>query len=165
MAMSILEQWGKSILVLFGIAIGAWAQPSVPLKGYSYPSDGFAMKFPYAPQPHRDRVHPDFNVYTVRLGQHAALSVRMIADAQTCDAALGKLKSMAASQNVAIREFSVSGRPAWEEKEHSRSGGGMVFERYVCGAGRFYVLTLAWPETERRPSVGVDIMDSFRLLK
>lgn len=123
------------------------------------------MKFLYAPEPHRDRVHPDFDVYTVRIGQHAALSVRVIIDARTCDAARKKLKSMAASLNVAVREFSVSGRPAWDRKEHSRSSGGMVFERYVCGAGRFYILTLGWSETEPRPSVGMDMIDSFRLLK
>ncbi len=79
-------------------------------------------------------------------------------------AALGKLKSMAASQNETIREFSVSGRPAWEEMEHTR-GGDRLFERYVCGVGRYYVLSFVWPASESRPQLGAGIMDSFRLIK
>ncbi len=71
---------------------------------------------------------------------------------------------MAASENQSIREFTVSGRPAWEEPERLR-GDGMVFERYVCGSGRYYLLTLGWPASESRPQLGVEIMDSFRLVK
>jgi hypothetical protein len=72
---------------------------------------------------------------------------------------------MAASQNVVIREFSVSGRPAWEEKEHRSGGGNMILERYVCATGRYYLLTLGWAANESRPELGVEIMDSFRLLQ
>jgi hypothetical protein len=135
---------------------------STPLKEYSYPSDGFAIKFPYAPEPHLDSVHPDFKVWTVHLSQHAAISIRLKVDSQPCDDALAKLKSIA---NVPIREFTVSGRPVWEEKEHVRGGNSMVFERYVCGLGRYYLLTLGWPASESRPQLGVEIMDSFRLVK
>jgi hypothetical protein len=48
------------------------------------------------------------------------------------------------------RRVLVSGRPAWEEKEDLR-GNTMLFERYVCGVGRFYVLTFVWPASESRP--------------
>jgi hypothetical protein len=58
----------------------------------------------------------------------------------------------------------VSGRPAWEEKEWPR-GDSTVFERWVCGVGRYYVLTLSWPSSESRPQLGMEIMDSFRLVK
>jgi hypothetical protein len=88
---------------------------STPLKEYSYPSDGFAIEFPYSPQPHTDSIHSDFKVWTVHLSQTASISIRLKVDSQPCDVALAKLKSMAASQNESIREFSVSGRPAWEE--------------------------------------------------
>jgi hypothetical protein len=137
---------------------------STPLKDYSYPSDGFAVKFPYAPEPHSDSTDPSRKVWTIRLSQRAAISIRLIPESRPCDVALGELKSMAASKNVPIREFTVSGRPAWEEKEWSR-GGSMVFERWVCDVGRFYVLTLSWPASESRPQLGVEIMDSFHLVK
>ena len=92
----------------------------------------------------------------------AALSIRLKVDPNLpCDAALEKLKKIA---NVPIREFTVSGRPAWEEKEWRR-GDSMVFERYVCGIDRYYLLTLGWPVGESRPQLGVEIMDSFRLVK
>ena len=136
--------------------------PAPPLKEYSYPSDGFAAKFPYAPQPHTDFVNPDFKVWTVYLSQHAALSIRLKVDPNLpCNAALEKLKKIA--DGVPIREFTVSGRPAWEEKDWRR-GDSMVFERYVCGIGRYYLLTLGWPASESRPQLGVEIMDSFRLV-
>jgi len=134
---------------------------STPLKEYWYPSDGFAIKFPYAPEPHLDSVHPDFKVWTVHLSQHAAISIRLKMDSQPCDDALAKLKSMA---NVPIREFTVSGRPVWEEKEHPR-GDTILLERYVCGVGRYYVLTFVWRASESRPKLGLEILDSFRLVK
>jgi hypothetical protein len=137
---------------------------STPLKEYSYPSDGFAIKFPYAPEPHPDSIFPDFKLWTIRLSQRSAISIRVKLDSQPCDAALEKLKSMAKAQNVPIRESSVNGRPVWEEKEHLR-GDTMLFERYVCGVGRYYVLTFVWPASEPRPQLGVEIMDSFRLVK
>jgi len=135
-----------------------------PLKEYSYPPDGFAMKFPYAPDPHTDSIHSDFKVWTVHLSQRASISIRLKVDSQPCDVAREKLRSMAKAQNVSIREFSVSGRPAWEEEEHL-SGDSMLLERYVCGVGRYYVLTFGWPASESRPQLGVEIMNSFRLVK
>jgi len=140
------------------------ASPSIALKEYSYPSDGFAIKFPYAPEPHTDLADSAFKVWTIHLRQRAAVTIRLRADSMPCDVALGKLKSIAKAQNVPIREFSVSGRPVWEEKEHLL-GDTMLFERYVCGVGRFYVLTFIWPASESRPQVGLEIMDSFRLVK
>lgn len=137
---------------------------STPLKEYSYPSDGFAIKFPYAPNPHTDSTSPDFKVWTIHPSQHGAISIRVKVDSEPCEVALDKLKTMARAQNVPIREFSVSGRPVWEEKEHPR-GDTMLFERYVCGLGRYYLLTFIWPATESRPQLGVEIMDSFRLIK
>jgi hypothetical protein len=137
---------------------------STALKEYSYPSDGFAIKFPYAPEPHTDSIHPDFKVWTIHLSQHAAISIRLKLDSQPCDVALEKLKSIAQAENVPIREFSVSGRPAWEGKEHLR-GDTMLLERYVCGVGRYYVLTFVWPAGESRPQLGMEVMDSFRLVK
>jgi hypothetical protein len=138
--------------------------PSTTLKAYSYPSDGFAIKFPYAPEAHTDSTNPDFKVWTIRLSHGAAISVRLKVDSLPCDAGLERLKSIAKAQNVPIREFSVSGRPAWEEKEHLR-GDTMLFERYVCGVGRYYILTFVWPASESRPQLGVEIMESFRLVK
>jgi len=137
---------------------------SLPLKEYSYASDGFAIKLPYSVEPHTDSVHPDFKVWTVHLGQQAAISIRRKVDPEPCDVALDKLKSMAKAQNVPIREFSVSGRPAWEEKDRPR-GDTMFLERYVCGVGRYYVLSFVWPTSESRPQLGVEMMDSFRLVK
>jgi hypothetical protein len=64
-------------------------------------------------------------VWTIHLSDGAAISIRLKADSQPCDVALEKLKSMA---NVPIREFSVSGRPVWEEKEHPR-GNTILLER------------------------------------
>jgi hypothetical protein len=160
----------RSLLVfctLVGAMFGQQApkvRTSTPLKEYSYPSDGFAIKFPYAPEAHLDSTNPDYKVWTNHLSGRAAISIRRKVDSEPCDVALGKLKSMAASKNVSIREFTVSGRPAWEEKEWPR-GGSMIFERYVCGVGRYYVLTLSWPASEPRPQLGVEIMDSFRLVK
>lgn len=121
-----------------------------PSKEYSYPSDGFAMKFPYAPNPHTDSIHPDFKVWTVNLAQRAAISIRLKVDSQPCDFALEKPRSLAKIENVSIKEFSVSGRPAWEEKEHIR-GNTMLLERYVCGIGRYYVMTFVWPASDSRP--------------
>ena len=137
---------------------------STPLKEYSYATDGFAIKFPYAPEPHTDSTNPDFKAWTIHLSQSAAISVRLKVDSLPCDVGLDRLKSMAKAQNVPIREFSVSGRPVWEEKEH-RVGDTMLFERYVCGVGRYYILTFVWPVSESRPQLGVEIMDSFRLVK
>jgi hypothetical protein len=158
------------LLVVCGLAGAMFGQglaktpASTPLKDYSYPSDGFAVKFPYAPEPHSDSAYPDRKVWTIRLSQRAAISIRLIMDSRPCDVARGQLKSMAASRNVPISEFTVSGRPAWEAKEWPR-GGSMVFERYVCGVGRFYVLTLSWPASESRPQLGVEIVDSFHLVQ
>lgn len=155
------------VCALVGAAVGQ-EPPKMPgstaLKEYSYPSDGFAIKFPYAPEQHTDSINPDFKVWTIHLNQRAAISIRLKVDSQPCNVALEKLKSMAKAQNVPIREFSVSGRPAWEEKEHPR-GDTMLFERYVCGVGRYYVLTFVWPGSEPRPHLGLEIMDSFRLVK
>lgn len=153
----------KALCVLLCLAIPA-APASTALKEYSYAADGFAIKFPYAPEPHPDRVHPDFKVWTIQLSQRAAISIRVIVDSRPCDVALGQLKGMAKAKNVPIREFSVSGRPAWEEKERLLSDYGMILERYVCGMGRYYVLTLMWPPSEPRPELGIEIMNSFRLL-
>ena len=156
------------ILCAFSAAMLAQQSPKTPaptpLKEYSYPSDGFAMKFPYAPDPHTDSIHPDFKVWTVHVSQRAAISIRLKLDSQPCDVALEKLKGMAKAANVPIREFSVSGRPAWEEKEHLR-GDAMLLERYVCGVGRYYMLTFVWPASEPRPQLGMQIMDSFRLIQ
>ncbi len=158
----------RSVLVVCALVVATFGQgspktsTSTPLKEYSYPSDGFAIKFPYAPEPHLDSIHRDFKVWTIHLSQRASISIRLKVDPDLpCDAALEKLKGMA---NVPIREFTVSGRPAWEEKEWRR-GDSMVFERYVCGIGRYYLLTLGWPASESRPQLGVEIMDSFRLVK
>jgi len=159
----------KSLLVVVALAGTVFGQESkapasTALKEYSYPSDGFAIKFPYAPEPHTDAVNPDFKVWTIHLGHQGAISIRRKVDSEPCDVALDKLKSMTKEQNIPIREFSVSGRPVWEEKEHPR-GNTMLLERYVCGFGRYYVLTFVWPATESRPQLGVDMMDSFRLIK
>ena len=160
----------RSLLAVFALVGAMFGQESpkvptsAPLKEYSYSSDGFAIKFPYAPEPHTDAVNPDFKVWTVHLGQQAAISIRRKVDSEPCDVALDKLKSMAKDQKVPIREFSVSGRPAWEEKERPR-GDTMFLERYVCGVGRYYVLSFVWPASESRPQLGVEMMDSFRLVK
>ncbi|HVR25329.1 MAG TPA: hypothetical protein VMU26_18650 [Candidatus Polarisedimenticolia bacterium] len=157
----------RLLLVVFALVGAVLGQSSpkksasTPLKEYSYASDGFAIKFPYAPEPHTDSIHPDFKVWTVHLSDGAAISIRLKADSQPCDVALEKLKSMA---NVPIREFSVSGRPAWEEKEHPR-GDAILLERYVCGVNRYYVLTFVWPTSKSRPQLGLEILDSFRLVK
>ena len=137
---------------------------STPLKEYSYPSDGFAIKFPSPTEPHTDSVHPDFKVWTVHLNQNAAISIRLKVDSQPCDAAFEKLKSMAKTQNETIKELSVSERPMWEEQERSR-GKTRLLERYVCGYGRYYVITFVWPANQSRPQLGMQIMDSFRLVK
>ena len=154
------------VCVLVGVMFGQGSPktpPSTALKEYSYTSDGFAIKFPYAPEPHADSIHPDFKVWTIHLmSQHAAISIRLKLDSLPCDVALKRLKSMA--QDLPIREFSVSGRPAWEEKEHLR-GDTMLLERYVCGVGRYYLLTFTWPARESRPQLGMAVMDSFRLVK
>src|ERR1041385_1226618 len=96
----------RSSLLLVCVLVGAGfaQQPSktptsAQLKEYSYPSDGFAIKLPYAPEPHTDPVNTDFKVWTIRLNQLSAISIRLKLDSQPCDVALGKLKSMAASQN------------------------------------------------------------------
>ncbi len=122
------------------------------------------MKFPYAPDPHADANHPDFKVWTVQLGRGSAISTRPKIDSQPSDVALEKLKSLAHAEDVSIRESSVSGRPMWEEQEHSR-GDAMLLERYVCGVGRFYVLTCVWPAGKPQPGLGIEIMDSFRLVQ
>jgi hypothetical protein len=157
----------QTLLVFFllaGTMSGQKTAKTLAWKEYVYASDGFAAKFPYAPEPHTDATNPDFKVWTIQLGHGAAISIRLKRDSQPCDVALGKLKSMTASNHIEIREFTVSGRPAWEEKDWAR-GNGMVFERYVCGEGRYYILTLSWPTGDPRPQGGVDIMDSFRLVK
>ena len=155
------------VCALVGVALGqapAKTPQSSALKEYSYPSDGFAIKFPYRPEPHTDSIHPDFKVWTVHFGQGATISLRLKLDSTPCDVALEKLKSMAQAGNIPIREFAVSGRPAWEEKEHLR-GQTMLLERYVCGIDRYYVLSFVWPAGESRPQLGMDILDSFRLVK
>jgi hypothetical protein len=162
-----MSKWLLIVCALVGamFAQGPSKTPtSAPLKEYSYPSDGFAIKLPSAVDPHTDPMHPDFKVWTVHLGQRAAISMRVKLDSQPCDIALGKLKSIAASQNETIKEFSVSGRPAWEENEHLR-GSDKLLERYVCGVGRYYVLSFVWPASESRPQLGMEILDSFRLVK
>jgi len=140
------------------------APAPTPLKEYSYPSDGFSMKFPYAPEPHTDSIRSYFKVWTIHLSQGAAISMRLKLDSEPCDVVLEKLKNMAKAQSLSIREFSVSGRPAWEEKEHAR-GDTVVLERFVCGIGRYYVLTFVWPPNQPRPQLGMEVMDSFRLIK
>lgn len=160
----------RALLIVFALVVAVWGQEphkaptSVPLKEYSYPSDGFAIKFPYAPEPHTDSIHPDFKVWTIHLSQRAAISLRRKIDSEPCDVAFQKLKRMADAQNVPIRESSVSGRPMWEEKDHPR-GDTMILERYVCGSGRYYVLTFVWPANESRPQLGMETLDSFRLVK
>lgn len=154
------------VCTIMGVMLGQerpQTRASVPLKEYSYASDGFAAKFPYSPEPHLDAVHPDFKVWTIQLGQRAGISIRLKVDPQPCNVALGKLKSMAKAQNVPLRKLSVSGRPAWEET-HRFSADSMGFERYVCGFGRYYILTLVWPANEARPELGTEIMNSFRLI-
>jgi hypothetical protein len=137
---------------------------STPLKEYSYPPDGFAIKFPYAIEPHTDSIHSDIKVWTVHVSESATISIRRKVDPEPCDVALEKLKSMASARGVPIREFSVSGRPAWEEKERPR-GEVMLLERYVCGIGRYYVFTFVWPASESRPQLGMEIIDSFRIVE
>lgn len=155
------------VCALVGVMLGQ-GPPKTPrstaLKEYSYPSYGFAIRFPYAPLPHTDPIHPDFKLWTIHFSHRAGISIRLKLDSQPCDVALEKLKSMAQADNVPIREFSVSGRPAWEEKEHLR-GDTMLLERYVCGVGRYYLLTFVWPADESRPQLGMEVMDSFRLVK
>jgi hypothetical protein len=162
-----MKRWVLVICALGGVIFGQQRHQtpsSVPLKEYSYASDGFAVKFPFPTEPHTDSVHPDFKVWTVHLNQGAAISIRLKVDSQPCDAALEKLKDLAKAQNETIKEFSVSGRPMWEEQERSR-GSTRLFERYVCGYGRYYVITFVWPADQSRPQLGMQIMDSFRLVK
>lgn len=151
------------IILVLCTVIASAQQPASQMREYLYASEGFAIKFPYAPQPHADRLHPDWTVYTVRLAQRAAVSIRIIEDSQPCGLAFNKLKELAASDNTAIREFSVGGRPAWEEKDRDRGDGNMIFERYVCGRERYYVLSFGWPAREPKPNAGMRIIDSFRL--
>jgi hypothetical protein len=155
------------ICVLGGVIFGQ-QQPkptsSSPLKDYSYPSDGFEVKFPSPTEPHTDSVHPDFKVWTVHLNHGAAISIRLKVDSEPCDAAFEKLKRMAKAQNETIKEASVSGRPMWEEQERPR-GNTRLIERYVCGYGQYYVLTFVWPANQSRPQLGMEIMDSFRLVR
>ena len=158
----------KLVLVIFalgGVVFGQQRQISSPatLKEYSYPSDGFAVKFPSPTEPHTDSVHPDFKVWTAHLNAGATITIRLKVDSQPCDSALEKLKGMAKAQNETIKELSVSGRPMWEEQERSR-GNTRLFERYVCGYGRYYVITFVWPADQSRPQLGMQIMDSFRLV-
>ena len=132
----------RSSLVICAICGVIFAQQrpklsgSAALREYSYASDGFAVKFPYAPEPHSDSIHPDFKVWTIHLTEGAAISIRLKVDSQPCDSALEKLKSMAKAQNLTIRELSVSGRPMWEEPERPLANTKLL-ERYVCGYGRY----------------------------
>jgi len=131
------------ICVLSGVIVGQQRPKltsSSPLKEYSYPSDGFAVKFPSPTEPYTDSVHSDFKLWTVHVNHGAAISIRLKVDSEPCDAALEKLKGMANAQNETIKELSVSGRPMWEEQERPR-GNTRLFERYVCGYGKYYVLT------------------------
>jgi hypothetical protein len=151
-------------VLLLCIAIPLTAE-TASLKEYSYPSDGFAVKFPYSPEAHSDAIHPDFKVWTTHLSPQASISIRRKVDSQPCDVALSKLKSIAAAQRVSLKELSVSGRPAWEHTNRAADGKSMVTERYICGFGRYYILTLGWPASEPRPELGIEIMNSFRLIK
>jgi hypothetical protein len=60
------------------------------------------IKFPYAPEPHTDSIHPDFKVWTIHLSEGAAISIRLKADSQPCDVALEKLKSMSNVPNQRV---------------------------------------------------------------
>jgi hypothetical protein len=40
-----------------------------------------------------------------------------------------------------------------------------MLERYVCGYGKYYVMTFVWPAKDPQPKLGLEIMDSFRLIK
>src|SRR5215471_18099497 len=69
------------------------APAPTPLKEYSYPSDGFSMKFPYAPEPHTDSIRSYFKVWTIHLSQGAAISMRLKLDSEPCDVVLEKLRT------------------------------------------------------------------------
>lgn len=71
------------------------------------------------------------------------ISIRLKVDSQPCDVALEKLQSMAKAENVPLREFSVSGRAAWEEKEPATSpvpGEVVIYVHQLGVFGRLYRL-------------------------
>ena len=61
--MSFVNIRDSALALLLCLATSA-APATSQLKEYSYVSDGFAIKFPYAPKPHLDSIHPDFKVWT-----------------------------------------------------------------------------------------------------
>ena len=153
------------VLVVVCVLVGTtFGQASPSLKEHAYPSEGFAIKSPTAPEAHTDASDPNVKIWTIQLSEGGGISIKRRKISQPCDAAVEMFKSEAKAQNLQIKEFSQGGRMVWQQKEHRR-GDAMIEDRLMCDTGHLFIITYAWPASVTRPQAGTQIIDSFRLIK
>jgi hypothetical protein len=162
-----IDQCHTRVLVLGGmLVLIARAQQSIPAadwKEYSYPNDRFAMSFPYAPNPHADKINAGMTIYTIRLTPDSAISVRS-KPADNC-----RLELRIAVQKVFTeggipqpRTIMVAGQEGFEYDR--KKGERWSYTRLWCGDRIAFVATLIWPVGEAKPAAALRILNSFRIV-
>ena len=153
------------ILWLACAATLAAQQQAWSWREFTYPSDGFAIAFPYAPTPHPDSTNPNLKVYTIQLSRDSAISVRVIEVHRLCTQTLQMLRDAAHAKNQLLHSIRVEGHDGLESETSVAGSNQMKFERYLCTEQRYYIFSMSWPKGQSKPPDGVRIVDSFRLLR
>jgi hypothetical protein len=151
-------------------------------KEYVYPNDGFAIKFPYAPTPHKDSQVPDGTAYTISspvydlslhvanvqdgcasaFSQYLNLVRRLVK--QLREGTLDQSQSDFRVDASSAKEITVGGYPAVEYEQEVKKSKRNDYERIQCVNKKLYMFTALWAADQSKPADVKRIVDSFRLL-
>ena len=157
-----------TLLLAACVAQQSLAQKQMQWREYVYPQEGFAINFPYAPNPHYDNGDRHITVYTVQMGK-TVVSLRSINRLMDCETALADQWDEAHSANVtepviksSFRQISPTGMKGLEY-ETDLGGGERSLHRFQCAdQHRFYIFTAGY--SGKRPPQVDKIINSFHLV-
>jgi hypothetical protein len=149
---------------------------------YVYSDDGFAAKFPYSPNAHKDTQVPDGAVYTLSLAGftltlHVAnypegcserftryVGIVRKTSKQLQDGTIEAAQGGFRVDPTTIREIIVAGYPAVEHEQEVISSKLKNYERWQCVGTRLYIFSAHWPQEQPKPPDVTRIVSSFRLV-
>lgn len=137
---------------------------------YVYPQDGFAIKLPYAPNPHNDNGDRHINVYTVQMGK-TVVSLRAISRLMDCETALADQWDKAESNKDprepvvkgSLKQVSLAGMRGLEYQTELGSGQRSLHRFHCMDEHRFYIFNIGYAG-KQRPAEVDRIIQSFHLV-
>jgi len=154
-------------------------------KEYVYPTDGFAITLPEAPNPHDDAQFPNTTTYTfdevmLRVTDKRGLLYENAVALGGCDFAFpegtfevetieGRRKLTPSESQFepsysSVRKGTLKGYPYLESERTVRSTL-VSYERWYCTDKKLYVFSAVWQSAQTKPAKIERIVCSFRLIK